>query len=443
MSTEVQFNGTSYLLPELGEESDFVWRSLTDYLIALSGAGIGGGNLNLGEELNLGSSFGIKSIYYKTSSTSVANIGSFRLAKTDLIVWRNQANNSDLALGLSEDNRLTFNGTKLATVNETAGGSVTTTKGDLIVRGDTEDVRLPRGGANQVLTSDGTDLSWQDPQAVSSSTPTTTRGDLIARGASSDSRLALGADGAILKSDGTDPIWFNPIADISNLSGNYTVQSEDGIHKFIYTLGGSDLSLTLPNHTDKIGRELVATIADDTTGTLTLVGTIDNTSDFILFGQGSTVTLIATSTGWQTIAWQGYQSINKNITTPTITLPAGASSNNSNLKLSGMCVAIKGTAQFLNEIRFSHMDVTLSGAATSTDISINSGAEINLPSNNDTFLSSSIAIRDAVVRGGSISRASTNATENFFTVNLRHESSTTLSVAGTVTFLSNTKPSWA
>jgi hypothetical protein len=40
--------------------------------------------------------------------------------------------------------------------------SPTTTEGDLIIRGDTEDVRLPIGTAGKILTSNGTTATWED-----------------------------------------------------------------------------------------------------------------------------------------------------------------------------------------------------------------------------------------------------------------------------------------
>lgn len=53
--------------------------------------------------------------------------------------------------------------------------SPTTTEGDLILRGATEDERLPIGTADQLLTSNGTTASWQDAPV---STTLTTKGDI-------------------------------------------------------------------------------------------------------------------------------------------------------------------------------------------------------------------------------------------------------------------------
>lgn len=70
------------------------------------------------------------------------------------------------------------------------------------------------GGANQVLTTDGSGvLSW----STVATTVTTTRGDVIKRGAAADERLAIGAADTVIVSDGTDPSWGLTVK-----SGTYT-----------------------------------------------------------------------------------------------------------------------------------------------------------------------------------------------------------------------------
>lgn len=104
---------------------------------------------------------------------------------------------------------LTGNGAGSSPSWETPSSSPTTTRGDMIVRGASADVRLAVGSSGQVLGSNGTDPAWVTPPA---SSPTTTRGDLIRRGASADERLALGTSGQVLSSNGTDAVWSTPSA---------------------------------------------------------------------------------------------------------------------------------------------------------------------------------------------------------------------------------------
>mgnify|MGYP000075376376 FL=1 len=60
--------------------------------------------------------------------------------------------------------------------------------------------------SGQVYTWNSGTSQWE-PTSASGFTVTTTRGDLIVRGASVDQRLAVGASGRYLRSDGTDPGW--------------------------------------------------------------------------------------------------------------------------------------------------------------------------------------------------------------------------------------------
>lgn len=92
----------------------------------------------------------------------------------------------------------------------------TTTRGDLIARGASSNIRLPIGAtANLPLISNGTDPVYATPGAVAGAVfdalgPTTTRGDLIARGAAGNQRLALGTGLQVPTSNGTDPVWATP-----------------------------------------------------------------------------------------------------------------------------------------------------------------------------------------------------------------------------------------
>ena len=113
---------------------------------------------------------------------------------------------------------------------------VITTRGDVIIGDATgEAVRLGTGAAGQVLTTDGTDVSWEDSTGGLID-PMTTRGDIIIRDATNTSaRLGIGANGQILKSDGTDISWGD--SDASSGGKNY-VLNPDG------ALDNSDISVT-------------------------------------------------------------------------------------------------------------------------------------------------------------------------------------------------------
>lgn len=83
------------------------------------------------------------------------------------------------------------------------------------LRGRTIATTAPSSG--QVYTWNSGTSQWE-PTSASSFTVTTTRGDIIVRGASVDQRLAVGASGRYLRSDGTDPGWSTiPSTDVTGL----------------------------------------------------------------------------------------------------------------------------------------------------------------------------------------------------------------------------------
>lgn len=109
-------NGTAYPYPQTGDEP--FGDQATNWAIAVTGALIqkSGGTFTLTGDLNFGSSFGLISPYYKSSSMYVAQSGNIRLANTDSIAFRNAANDGDLLLTTSDsgDGYLNYDGTDLA-----------------------------------------------------------------------------------------------------------------------------------------------------------------------------------------------------------------------------------------------------------------------------------------------------------------------------------------
>ena len=103
-----------------------------------------------------------------------------------------------------------MNGTEwnaMSTVIDAALPDPLTTRGDILYRNSSITTRLPVGTNGQVLTSDGTDVSWEDA-ASGFSDPMTTRGDIIFRNSgNTTARLATGTSGQVIQSDGTDTAW--------------------------------------------------------------------------------------------------------------------------------------------------------------------------------------------------------------------------------------------
>lgn len=118
MSTTVTIAGISYSVPALSDEN---WGdNVSSLLIALATSSkvlqSSGGTFALTAELDLGASYGLKSIYLKSRTANPASSGQLRLANSDAIKFRNNANDGDLSLSLSTDT-LQFNSVDLADVS--------------------------------------------------------------------------------------------------------------------------------------------------------------------------------------------------------------------------------------------------------------------------------------------------------------------------------------
>lgn len=132
MSTPVVYNGVTYNVPAFGDTGYAQGAgNLSAYLIALATGSLNrsGGSFILTNDVNFGSNFGLLADYFTSITTNPATAGRFRLAKTDTIDWRNNANSANLALGINGSDLLTFNGTAV-----TQGG-ITALTGDVTATG--------------------------------------------------------------------------------------------------------------------------------------------------------------------------------------------------------------------------------------------------------------------------------------------------------------------
>lgn len=133
MSIALVVNGVTYDYPEV---DDTDWGAeATDWASAVTSGMLqkAGGLFQLLAEVDFGTTYGVKSVYYKTRTSNVADAGQFRLARADVINWRNQASDGNLSLGVSASDVLQFNGsdiqggisvTDTATINLTFAANV-------------------------------------------------------------------------------------------------------------------------------------------------------------------------------------------------------------------------------------------------------------------------------------------------------------------------------
>ena len=113
-------------------------------------------------------------------------------------------------LGVGSDGQILSANSSTATGLEWIdfSASPTTTLGDLIYRGATEDVRLPIGSQDQLLSVGVTgEPVWVDPPSTS---PTVSAGDIIyndGTGAGNDTFLSIGSEGDVLTVNSGLPAW--------------------------------------------------------------------------------------------------------------------------------------------------------------------------------------------------------------------------------------------
>lgn len=117
MSQIKTLNGVQYTLPQY---NDTGWGAntgnvLTQYMAAIADVTLqlSGGAFTLTAETDFGANFGLKALYLKSETANPASAGNVRLAKTDSIKWRNNANGADIALAIDGSDNLTFSGTKV------------------------------------------------------------------------------------------------------------------------------------------------------------------------------------------------------------------------------------------------------------------------------------------------------------------------------------------
>lgn len=125
MSILVPINGSNYIIPTPNEVG---WgTNLDNFFVAISAGCLQktGGNFTLSAETDFGGAFGLKSLYYKSRTSNVADSGIFRLANNgDSVAWRNAANSGNNLLAVNTSDQLTYNGVAVA-----VGGSGTVLPG--------------------------------------------------------------------------------------------------------------------------------------------------------------------------------------------------------------------------------------------------------------------------------------------------------------------------
>lgn len=105
MSIVVSWRGSNYTVPE---PDDAFTQSLTDYLKAITTGALA--IPNTGTAADLGTFAGLAALYLQSKTANQSASGVVRLAKSDVLGWRNNANGADVAQGINLDDQPTFAG---------------------------------------------------------------------------------------------------------------------------------------------------------------------------------------------------------------------------------------------------------------------------------------------------------------------------------------------
>jgi hypothetical protein len=113
LSIPLIINGQTFQYPETGDPS---WGlAATSWAAAVTSGMLqkAGGAFTLLAEVDFGATYGLKSTYFKSRTSTPATAGQFRLAKTDVVSWRNNAGDGNLDLSINGSDALLFNGVAL------------------------------------------------------------------------------------------------------------------------------------------------------------------------------------------------------------------------------------------------------------------------------------------------------------------------------------------
>lgn len=176
MAQSIVFNNATYIIPDVGESS---WgQNLTNFFVAIpSGCyQLSGGTSPLTADLSFGSNFGLFAKYVTSVTSTPATVGVIRLAKTDAVEWRNNANGANLALSIDSSDNLLWNGDIIATSSASPVLSITGTANQIIASASTGNITLsaPQNiGTTSSPTFDHLTLSKTTLQLILGTTNTT------------------------------------------------------------------------------------------------------------------------------------------------------------------------------------------------------------------------------------------------------------------------------
>lgn len=254
-SVTVTVNGTNHTIPQTNERG---WgNNVTGWIQDISADVLypTGGNFTLGADVDWGGSFGHKSAYYKSRSSSPSDAGVLRLGNAQSVGWRNNADSGNLLLTVNSSDQLTYNGVILSGSGGASFEDATTTFYD---DGDTS--KVMKFQLSGITTSTTRTLTVPDADDTIVGKATT---DTLTNKTLGDTNTINAQDDAFTVDDAAD----------ATLQIDFNAAGTTGTKTTITGSQTSNRVLTLPDATDT----LVGKATTDTLTNKTLTSPVLNT----------------------------------------------------------------------------------------------------------------------------------------------------------------------
>jgi hypothetical protein len=198
VATTLTVNGVGYLYPNTGDQQ---WGSAASaWALAVTNGMLqkAGGNFTLTADVNFGANFGVISSYFTSRTANASTAGAVRLASTDSVGFRNNANGANVLLAKDASDNLTWNGHILSS----SAGIVPAAAGGTGINSS--------ASTGVAIVTAGT---WSIPATLSVALGGTnlasyTTGDMLyASGATTLAKLTIGTANKVQVSTGSAPSW--------------------------------------------------------------------------------------------------------------------------------------------------------------------------------------------------------------------------------------------
>jgi len=265
---------------------------------------LAGGNFSILSDVNFSANgFGLISPYYKSSTSNIASAGVLRLASSDTIDFRNNANSGNIALSKDSSDNLLWNGNIISPSGAGPVTSITGTANEIIASASTGAVTLstPQGiGTGSSPTFSGLTLSSLSTAGIVHNTVTTgqltssliVNADVSSSAAIAVSKLAALTDSTMLYSNSS-----GVITSTSAPTNGQLLIGSTGTIPALGTLTGTTNQISVSNGAGSITLSTPLTSAE----TYTLPST-RGTNGYFLQTDGSTATLVWAPGGSGTIS---------------------------------------------------------------------------------------------------------------------------------------------